>query len=218
MIPKKIHYVWVGGKELPEMAKKCLASWKEKLPDFEIIRWDETNSPMDNAYVKAMYDQKLWAFVSDYIRFWVLEKEGGIYLDTDTLVLKNFDDKLLHTTFFGYTPDGYIGCGVIGAAAHDSFIQDILAHYNNPTKSQTREETSPIIVTKIFKDKKPAGVKIYDSSYFNPCSDGEKRTPEKLKNAYADNLWAESWVPFRRLRKFARRIGVMNAIKFVLGK
>ncbi len=216
MIPKKIHYVWVGGKDLPEMAKACLNSWKKLLPDFEIIRWDERNSPMNHPYVKAMYEQKMWAFVSDYIRFYVLEKEGGIYLDTDTLVLKHFDDQLLKQTFFGYTPDGFIGCGVIGAPQHDSFIQDILAYYDNPSKASTREETSPRIVTKLFKEKNPSHVKIYDSSFFNPCEDGEKRTPEKLRNAYADNLWAESWVSYRHLRKFLRRIGVMPILKKLL--
>lgn len=213
MIPKKIHYVWVGGKELPEMAKRCLNSWKEKLPDFEIVRWDETNSPMTHPFVKAMHDKKMWAFVSDYIRFYVLEKEGGVYLDMDTLVLKYFDTELMQGTFLGYTPDGFIGCGVIGAMAHDSFIQNILAYYDSESKVLTQEETSPHIVTKIFKETHPNHVRIYDASYFNPCEDGEKRTPEKLKNAYADNLWAESWVPFRRVRKFLRRIGIMTILK-----
>lgn len=218
MIPKKIHYVWVGGKDLPEMAKRCLNSWKEKLPDFEIVRWDESNSPMNHPYVKAMYEKKMWAFVSDYIRFYVLEKEGGVYLDTDTLVLKHFDDELMKQTFLGNTPDGFIGCGVIGAPAHDSFIQNILAFYDNPSKTFTNEETSPFIVTKIYKETNPSQVKIYDYTFFNPCNADEKRTPNKMKNAYVDNLWAESWVPLIGLRRFLlqrqlRKYGVLPFIK-----
>jgi mannosyltransferase OCH1-like enzyme len=210
MIPKKIHYVWVGGKELSDMAKRCITSWREKLPDFEIIQWDEKNSPMDHPYVKAMYDQKLWAFVSDYVRFWVLEREGGIYMDTDMLVLTHFDDSVLGQTFLAHTPDGFIGSNIIGAGAHDSYIQDVLAYYDRPDKAQTPVETSPVVVTKIYNEKKPGHVKVYDTKYFNPCSEGEKRTPEKLKDAYADHLWGESWVRFRRIRKLARKIGIMG--------
>lgn len=210
MIPRKIHYVWVGGKPLPALAEQCIASWKEKLPDFEIKRWDETNSPMNHPYVKAMYDQKLWAFVSDYIRFWALTQEGGVYLDTDTVVLKHFDDELLSQTFFGKTPDGFIGCGVIGAPAGDSFIKSIKDYYDKADKDTTRTETSPIIVTKLYEQLKPVGVKIFSTEYFNPCRAEEKRTPEKLAVAYTDNLWAESWVTYRGLRKFARKIGIMS--------
>ena len=83
MIPKKIHYVWVGGKVLPDEAKKCLESWRKNMPDFEIKQWDETNSPMTTPYIQYMYKAKKWAFVSDYIRFWVLKKEGGLYFDTE---------------------------------------------------------------------------------------------------------------------------------------
>jgi len=213
MIPRKIHYVWVGGKPLPDLVKKCINSWKEKLPDFEIKKWDESNSPMTHPYVQAMYNQKLWAFVSDYIRFWVLEKEGGIYLDTDTMVLKNFDDALLSKTFFGKTPDGFIGCGIIGAHPDDSFIRSIREYYDREDKEKSPKETSPIIVTSLYEKLKPADVCIFSTEYFNPCGSEEKRTPEKLAVAYTDNLWAESWVSYRILRKFLRKIGVMNYIK-----
>ena len=215
MIPRKLHYVWVGGKPLPALAERCLESWKKQLPDFEIKRWDESNAPMDHPYVKAMYEKKMWAFVSDYIRFWVLENEGGVYLDTDTVVLKGFDDGLLSRTFFGRTADGYVGCGVIGAAAGDSFIRSIRQYYDSPEKEFSPAETSPIVVTKLYDKLKPAAdeVRIFAKEYFNPCGAQEKRTPEKLAVAYTDNLWAESWVPYRHLRKFLRMVGIMPLLK-----
>ena len=43
MIPKVIHYCWFGGAPLPELAKKCIASWKKHCPDYEIKQWNETN-------------------------------------------------------------------------------------------------------------------------------------------------------------------------------
>lgn len=51
-IPKVIHYCWFGGNPLPPLAQKCIASWKEYCPDYEIIEWNETNFDLNfNAYV-----------------------------------------------------------------------------------------------------------------------------------------------------------------------
>ena len=68
-IPKKIHYCWFGGNPLPELAEKCIESWKKNLPDYEIIRWDESNFDFSiNDYVKEAYENKKWAFITDYVR------------------------------------------------------------------------------------------------------------------------------------------------------
>ena len=66
-IPKKIHYCWFGGNELPALAKKCIKSWKKHCPDYEIILWDESNCDLtENRYVREALAAKKWAFVSDY--------------------------------------------------------------------------------------------------------------------------------------------------------
>ena len=43
MIPKVIHYCWFGGNPLSPMAEECIASWREKMPDYEIVEWNESN-------------------------------------------------------------------------------------------------------------------------------------------------------------------------------
>ena len=64
MIPKVIHYCWFGGAELPEDFQRYLKSWREFCPDYEIIRWDETNYDLDkNAYVREAFRLKKWAFL-----------------------------------------------------------------------------------------------------------------------------------------------------------
>jgi mannosyltransferase OCH1-like enzyme len=84
MIPKVIHYVWFGGNPLPELAIKCINSWKEILPEYEIIRWDENNFDISsNQYVKEAYEEKKYAFVSDYVRLYALYNYGGVYMDTE---------------------------------------------------------------------------------------------------------------------------------------
>ena len=77
MIPKIIHYVWVGGKPLTPLAEKCIASWKKYCPDYEIKRWDEKTFDVNqNKYCKQAYECKKWAFVSDYIRLKVMRRSA----------------------------------------------------------------------------------------------------------------------------------------------
>lgn len=83
MIPKIIHYVWLGGKELNPLGQKCLASWKQFLPGWEIRRWDESNSPVHHPFVQKMLEEGKYAFASDWIRLHALVEQGGLYLDTD---------------------------------------------------------------------------------------------------------------------------------------
>ena len=94
MIPKTIHYIWLGKGEKSELIKKCMASW-EKL-GYEIKEWNENNFDINyNEFTKEAYEKKKWAFVSDVIRLYALYTEGGIYMDTDVEVFKNLDEDTL---------------------------------------------------------------------------------------------------------------------------
>lgn len=94
-IPTVIHYCWFGGKPLPALAVKCIESWKKYLPDYEIKRWDESNFDVNLIpYTQQAYEAKKYAFVSDYARFWILYKYGGLYFDTDVEVIKPMDDLI----------------------------------------------------------------------------------------------------------------------------
>ena len=89
---KKIHYCWFGGKKLPKSVERCIKTWKKQLPDYEIIEWNENNFDINVCpFVKQAYENKKWAFVSDYARIYALYNEGGIYFDTDVKVLKNIE-------------------------------------------------------------------------------------------------------------------------------
>ena len=98
---KKIHYCWFGGNQKSDLILKCIDSWKKFMPDYEIIEWNESNFDINcNTYVKEAYNSKKWAFVSDYVRLWVIYNFGGIYFDTDVELINNIDDLLDCNAFF----------------------------------------------------------------------------------------------------------------------
>ena len=95
MIPKKIHFCWLGGGKYPERVRQCMESWRTVMPGYEIVRWDETRFDVNSVpWVREAVERKKYAFAADYIRHYALYHEGGIYLDTDVEVLKPFDGLL----------------------------------------------------------------------------------------------------------------------------
>ena len=129
-IPKKIHYCWFGRNPKPELALKCIESWKKNCPEYEIVEWNEDNFDMNqNLYVKQAYEAKKYAFVSDYARLYALYNYGGIYMDTDVEVLKNFNEFLSLNAFTCFESNGYITTGVIGATKENPWIKDMLNEY-----------------------------------------------------------------------------------------
>lgn len=131
MIPKKIHFIWVGGKEFPKDIKKCMKTWKKHLKGYEIKLWNETNFDIhSHPFIEAAYEAKKWAYVSDYIRSYVIYHEGGIYLDTDVLLLDNFDSFLGHRAFVGFERKDYPFTAVFGAEKGHPLVKDMLDYYD----------------------------------------------------------------------------------------
>lgn len=132
MIPKIIHYVWVGNNPKPKEIKKCMKTWKKHLKDYKIIEWNESNFDISShPFVKKAYEAKKWAYVSDYIRMYAIYNYGGIYLDTDVLVLENFDKFLNNKVFVGFERENYPFTAVFGAEKKNKFIKKLLDYYDN---------------------------------------------------------------------------------------
>lgn len=133
LIPKKIHYCWFGGTEIPDHLQIYMRSWKEKCPDYEIIRWDESNYDITkNQYMYGAYQSKKWGFVPDYARLDIIYQEGGIYLDTDIEVISSLD-VLLNNAFFAGAGDNFVinTGGGFGAEKGNQLIRDLRDYYND---------------------------------------------------------------------------------------
>lgn len=131
-IPKKIHYIWVGGNKKPKEIRKCMKTWKNHLKNYEIIEWNENNFDMNkHPFLKQAYEAKKWAFVSDYIRAYVIYHEGGIYLDTDVILLDNFDEFLKHDAFVGFENATHPFTAVFGAKSRHPLVKKMLDYYDN---------------------------------------------------------------------------------------
>ena len=112
-IPKVIHYCWFGKGKMPNLAEKCIESWKKYCPEYKIVCWNEDNFDVNqNRYAKEAYDAGKWAFVSDYVRLKVLHDEGGIYLDTDVELIKPLDKLIEEIGFMGFDDKGVVSTGV----------------------------------------------------------------------------------------------------------
>lgn len=102
IIPKVIHYMWLGHNPIPESLQFCIDSWKKFCPDYEIICWNEDNYDIEkNSYMRQAYEHKAFGFVPDYARLDILYQYGGIYLDTDVELKKSLDDMLYQEAFCG---------------------------------------------------------------------------------------------------------------------
>jgi mannosyltransferase OCH1-like enzyme len=184
MIPKKIHYCWFGSTPLPNLTIKCIESWKKYLPEYEIIQWNEKNFDINSyLFTKEAYKAKKYAFVADVCRLEVLNKYGGIYLDTDMEILKPLN--IISSNFIvGFEDSRFVGVGIIISPAKNKFIEAILDIYNvlTPIEQNCKwtEFTIPKIITKelvarrlILNDEMQIledSIIVYPSDYFYPLN------------------------------------------------
>ncbi len=185
-IPQKIHYCWFGGKEKPPDVLSYIETWRKYLPEYEIIEWNEKNFSIkdSNPYVKEAYENKKWAFVSDYVRLYALYNYGGIYLDTDVQLFQSFNSLLYSEAFFGFESKDYLSTSVMGAISKHWFIKEFLCHYKtrhfiDENGNLDMSTTNVVVLTKLLrkyglilngKHQNVKGIDIYPQLYFSDNS------------------------------------------------
>ncbi len=206
-IPKKIHYCWFGGKEMGELEKHCLATWKKFCPDYEIIRWDETNYDYtQNQYISDAYKSGKYAFVSDYARLDVIYRYGGIYLDTDVEILRSIDQLLYQRGFMGFESNSMVNSGVgMGGVAGIELFATLRDAYQNyvfiDSNGKINDVANCNLQSAILKEKglrldntlqEIDGIRFYPSEFLSPVSylTNKKHITE---NTYSVHWFTGSW-------------------------
>lgn len=172
----------------------CIESWKRVLPDFQIKRWDENNFKFEAfQFSREAYKVKKYAFVSDVCRLFALYQYGGIYLDTDMLVLKDFSPLLYNTFFIGEEDEGIINAAIIASEMESETLKILLDGYRETPFDFERPLHIPTYLTSRLDRRK---VMVYSKEYFYPLpfkSRGEAINPFITSNSFAVHLWNYSW-------------------------
>lgn len=213
MIPKRIFYVWGYGELKSQVANICIENWRMMLPEYEIIEVNEKTTEWFNfdyeynncLWFKTVYDLKMWAYVSDYIRVKVLYDHGGIYSDTDITIYKNIDKFLNKKMFLGNQINNIPDLAFFGAEKNHPYLLDMIEFYNK----EIWKDSNYIIINifrKILKDKYRVyydnsniydydDITIYPSEYFFPYFYTENFTHNMITtNTHTVHWCNASWM------------------------
>lgn len=236
MIPKIIHFCWLSDDPYPAQIQACIDSWTKRLPDYEIRKWDFNRFPKDkSAWVSEAFDKRKYAFAADYIRCYALYHEGGIYLDSDVEVLKNFDALLNQPYFFGYeNGSGNIEAAVMGAEPGLPLFAKMLDYYKGRHFVQPSGALDTMPLPKILSkmatdnysiksvdsiagfDPDPSVISVLPFDFFSPIH-LEHRELQSTDRTIAIHRFAATWVPWhKKLKKAVKKLVGPAATKWFI--
>ena len=184
MIPKIIHFTWFGTDPYPPIVQKCIDSWHKYLPDYEIKVWDAQTFDLEiNNWVSEACSVKKYAFAADFARVWLLYNYGGIYLDSDILLLQSLDNLLEYKAFTGFVPNTlnskWVEGEIIGSEPHHPFFKQMVDYYSDRDFILDNGDYDLKPITEIMADflyekglipnnteQDICGVHVYPSGYF----------------------------------------------------
>ena len=172
---------------MPEDVKRYVDTWKLAAPEYELKCWNEDNFPFEKyPFAQEALKNKKWAFIADVARLHALYYEGGIYLDTDIELLKDFDDFLTEDGFTSYESLNLIAMAAIGFKKYHPWVAEMLLWYSCVhCDDDYKEIANTKVVSKITRmhygvkldgtDKiLPCGLHIYPRDFFSPHLDKDK--------------------------------------------
>ncbi|MBR2215109.1 MAG: hypothetical protein IJ849_05050 [Selenomonadaceae bacterium] len=207
MIPKIIHYCWMSGEPFPPLIEECMATWREILPDYEIVEWNSKNFPVDSMpFTREAMACRKYAFVSDVVRLYALYHFGGIYLDSDIKVLKSFNDLLYLPAFTGFETEHDVGVWLLASEKHNPIFKEMLdcywdKHFLEPDGSMDLTP-NPLVLKHIFikhnimfnnQQQETEFITVFPTEYFAPM-DVRTGLVNITDNSYAMHLFNGAWL------------------------
>ena len=189
MIPKIIHQLWIGQKPAPT---NHMDTWKEKNPDFEYIRWNEAECirrKMKFECQERIDEMEEINGKADIMRWEILYKYGGVFLDADSICIEPIDDVLMNTKCFaGWEHEqlrpGLIATGTMGFPPKHPLVKDTIDWMKencvNVQKTGQRAwiTVGPGLLTRVYNTGKYKEMTIFPSYTFLPihCTRAEYRS------------------------------------------
>ena len=225
LIPKKLHYMWLGRKSIPDKLKRCVESWRRFCPNYQIVEWNEDNYDIEkHPYMKQAYEVGAYGFVPDYARLDILYNEGGIYLDLDVEIKRSLDALLYQDAFCGVEKWQVINFGGLsGAIPGHPMVKKFLDARKNVEffeKDGTQNRrTCGFYDTRVAlgagyrmdgKVQSIGGMTIYPYDYFHPY-DYMSGIVNKTDNTYSVHWFNGGWLndEMKRINEESR----MNYVK-----
>jgi len=126
LIPLKIHQIWIGPKTLPDKFKWMIETWKKKHSNWTYKLW--TNEDLKDFKLKnqKVFDMATnWGAKADILRYEILNREGGVYVDIDFECLQPLDILNQNYNFYCCIVENtnVIANGIIGSIANHPILQ-----------------------------------------------------------------------------------------------
>ena len=237
VIPKTIHYCWFGHNKKNDLLIKCMASWKKFFPDYEIVEWNEDNFNVESIpYTKEAYENRKWAFVSDYARLYIIYHYGGIYFDTDVEVIRDFSHLINEAGYLGFENTSSdpgsktVATGLgFAAAPKDKVIKALMDEYNGlhfidgdgimdltPCPIRNTNALTKLGLRADGSMQKIGNIIIYPFEYF--CGyDMVNRHTAITENTYTVHHYSGTWIENESFSNIIKYRYLIPALQNILG-
>jgi len=194
------HRIWLGSQPMPTEFEEFSRSWSSLHPSWKVITWtDESRPPLEN---ESLFERAPnFAQKSDILRYELLLRFGGVYLDTDFECLQSIDPLLAGVDGFAAMEDWQtVSAGIIGCTPWHPLIQTIVQDLPRTMlagQSQV-EQSGPAMLTRSvmqYLDCHPGSIYLFGEDFFYPYHYSEPdRRHESFPHAFAVHHWAGSWL------------------------
>ncbi len=217
-IPKKLHIIWIG--ESHKLPAKCINSWRDNHPEWDFQVWTDNEraqtSWINQKHLDAFVEKRHWSAAADLMRYEILYREGGVYVDADSFSVRPLDHWLLENEMFACWENTLavgrarlVSNAFLGSVAGNSFLKYLIDTIEGRKELFTRwswgrmryvrmgawKSVGPYRLTKCVYDyedgKGYRNISILPSHMFCPNHyRGENYGGQGL--VYADHAWAST--------------------------
>lgn len=188
MVPRILHQIWLGDRELPEEFAAYRETWRTHHPAWEHRLWAEDNLPSGLRRPEVYERLRVPAERSDILRLEVLWLFGGVYVDTDFECLGPLDPVIEELDFFTapLKPNGWVNNAFIGSVAGHPILDRALTELRpREFHGYDKHGTGPRFLDTLLQD--------YPEAARLPAELFYQTSPSQLEHAVAVHHAAQSW-------------------------